>query len=263
MIIDFHVHCFIDELAPRALATLSGLSGLQPKTDGTVSGIKESMKKANINKSVVLSIATKPQQASKITQWASMIQSDSIIAFGSIHPDSDNWKNELSEICASGVKGIKFHPEYQEFFIDDPRMYPIYERAAELGLIMIFHAGADVGFQPPYHCMPDRMRHMVRDFKGAKIVAAHMGGYDRWNEVEEYLVGEDLYFDTSFSMPRLKEDQFIRMVKNHGFKKVLFGTDSPWGDQTEDLELLNKVKLPPEEMSAILGGNAANLLGLT
>lgn len=263
MVIDFHVHGFKDELAPRAIATLSEASGLQPSTDGTVSGIEASMKKANIDKSVVLSIATKPQQTQKITQWSSMIQSDSIIAFGSIHPDSDNWKNELSEICASGIKGIKFHPEYQKFFIDDPKIYPVYYRAAELGLIMIFHAGADVGFQPPYHCMPDRMKHMVRDFKGAKIVAAHMGGYDRWNEVEEYLVGEELYFDTSFSMPRLKEDQFMRMVKNHGYKRLLFGTDSPWGDQTEDLALIKNVKLPPEEMRAILGGNAAKLLGLT
>jgi len=263
VVIDFHVHGFTDELAPRAIAALSAGSGLQPRTDGTVSGIEASMKKANIYRSVILSIATKPHQTSNITRWSAALKNDSIIPFASIHPDSDNWKSELSEIYASGIKGIKFHPEYQNFFIDDPKMYPIYYKAAELGLIMIFHAGVDVGLQPPYHCMPDRMRHMVRAFNGAKIVAAHMGGYDRWNEVEEYLVGEELYFDTSFSMPRMGEEQFMRIVKNHGYKRLLFGTDSPWSDQAEDLALISSLKLSDEEKSAILGGNAAKLLGLT
>lgn len=263
MVIDFHVHGFTDELAPRAIAKLSAGSGLRPGTDGTVSGIMASMKKANIDKSVILSIATKPNQTSNITRWSAAIQSDSIVPFGSIHPDSDNWKSELTEIYDSGIKGIKFHPEYQNFFVDDPKMYPIYYKAAELGLIMVFHAGVDVGLQPPYHCMPDRMKRMVRDFKGAKIVAAHMGGYDRWNEVEEYLVGEDIYFDTSFSLSRMTQEQFMRIVKNHGYKRLLFGTDSPWSDQAEDLALISDLDLSDEEKSAILGENGAKLLGLT
>lgn len=263
MIIDFHVHCFPDEIAGRAVAALSEAAGLPLKSNGTVAGIKSSMKKAGVDKSVLLSIATKPQQTRKITQWASSVQDENIIAFGSIHPDYEDWKDELSRLCEAGIKGIKFHPEYQEFYVDDPKMFPIYEKAAELGLIMIFHAGVDLGFPGPYHCPPERMRHVVKAFQGAKIVAAHMGGYDNWDEVECCLAGEQLYLDTSFSLQKLGREQFLRIASKHGYDRLLFATDSPWGEQLEEVERLRSMTLPTDVIRAIFSGNAARLLGLT
>jgi predicted TIM-barrel fold metal-dependent hydrolase len=168
-----------------------------------------------------------------------------------------------SQLYRSGIKGIKFHPEYQEFYVDDPKMFPIYQKAAGLGLVMIFHAGRDLGFEPPYHCIPDRMRNVVREFPHAKIVAAHMGGYDYWDEVEKYLVGEPLYFDTSFSLQGMGREQFMRIGERHGFDKLLFATDSPWGEQSEELNRLRRLALPDDVLNAVLGGNAAKLLGLT
>lgn len=262
-VIDFHVHGFADDLAERAVEKLASVSKLTPSTDGTIRGIKASMKSAGVNKSVVLPIATKPQQTRKINQWAVSVQDEDIIAFGTVHPDYEDWECELQWLKASGIKGIKFHPEYQWFDVDDERMFPIYEKAAELGLIMIFHAGADIGFPPPYHCMPERLRNVVRSFPDAKIVAAHMGGYDSWNEVERFLVGESLYFDTSFSLHKMDREQFMRIGYMHGFERLLFATDSPWGSQHDELERLGKMGLPDEILEAILGGNAAKLLGLT
>ena len=263
MIIDFHVHCFPDELADRATAALSEAAGLPLRSNGTVAGIKASMKKAGIDKSVVLSIATKPQQTPNITQWAASVQDEDIITFSSIHPDDINWAYELQNIHNAGFKGIKFHPEYQMFYVDDPKMFPIYAKAAQLGLIMVFHAGGDLGFPGPYHCPPERMRRVVKKFPNAKIVAAHMGGYDNWDEVEKYLAGEHLYLDTSFSLQKLGRDQFLRIASKHGFDRLLFASDSPWGDQREDVERLRGMKLPNDGLEAVLGGNAARLLGLT
>lgn len=263
MIIDFHVHCFPDEIAERAVTTLSEAANLPLKSNGTVAGIKASMKKAGVNKSVLLSIATKPQQTHKITQWAASVQDENIIAFGSIHPEYEDWRDELSKLCEVGIKGIKFHPEYQDFYVDDPKMFPIYERAAELGLIIIFHAGGDLGFQAPYHCPPERMKRVVRAFPGAKIVAAHMGGYEYWDEVENCLAGEQLYFDTSFSLHEMGREQFFRIASKHGYDKLLFASDSPWGDQSEEVERMLGLMLPKDLSEAVLGGNAARLLGLT
>lgn len=263
MVIDFHVHCFADELADRAVSVLAEKSGLSPRSDGTVKGIRASMKKAGICKSVLLSIATKPQQTQKITQWALSVQDEDIIAFGSIHPECPDWKNELERLERSGIKGIKFHPEYQDFYVDDPKLFPIYEKAAELGLIIMFHAGVDLGYQPPYHCTPDRMKKVVKAFPGAKIVAAHMGGYDSWDEVERHLAGEPLYLDTSFSLYKMSREQFMRIAGVHGFDRLLFATDSPWKDQSEEIAQLRDMNLPDDALQAISGGNAAKLLGLT
>ncbi|HEX2945122.1 MAG TPA: amidohydrolase family protein [Clostridia bacterium] len=263
MVIDFHVHCFADELAQRAVAALEEVGGIPARSDGTVSGIRSSMKKAGVDKSVVLNIATKPQQTTKINQWAASIQADDIIPFGTLHPDFADWKAEMARICSDGLKGIKFHPDYQQFYVDDPKMFPIYEKAAEEGLVVIFHAGLDIGLPAPYHCTPDRLHKVVREFRGTSFVAAHMGGYRYWDDVERFLVGEDLYFDTSFGLGSMSRQQFDRIALQHGYDKLLFATDSPWEDQTEEVESIRSIMLPAGIEKAVLGENAAKLLGLT
>lgn len=263
MVIDFHVHCFDDEIAGKAIAALSEAGKIPPRTDGTLTGIRQSMKKAGIGKSVIMNIATKPRQVVKINRWAMSIASDDIISFGTVHPGFENWENELEIVHKAGLKGIKLHPDYQEFYVDSPEVFPIYEKASELGLVVLFHAGLDIGLQPPYHCTPRRMRNVVRAVPGARLVAAHMGGYDYWDEVERCLAGENLYFDTSYSLHKMSRGQFLRIAAKHGFDKILFGTDSPWRDQSEEVKRLLGIKLPQDAINAILGGNAARLLGLT
>ena len=263
MVIDFHVHCFPDKIAQRATESLAKAASLPLMSDGTVRGIKASMKKAGIDKSLILNIATKPSEIPSIIQWSSTIQDDEIIAFGSIHPDTSDWVEQLVAMREAGLRGIKFHPEYQSFYVDDPKMYPIYEKAADLGLVIIFHAGGDLGMPEPYHCTPNRMRQVLRAIPGAKMVAAHMGGFEYWDDVERYLVGEDIYFDTSFSLHEMSPEQFNRIYLEHGYEKLLFASDSPWGDQSTEVERIQSMELTAEARSAMMGGNAARLLGLT
>ncbi len=262
MIVDFHTHCFAETLAERAVASIALAADIKANSDGTVAGIRASMKKAGIDKSVLLNIATKPQQTSRINQWAISIQADDLIPFGTIHPDFGDWENELVRLQQAGIKGIKFHPDYQLFYVDDPKMFPIYEKAAQLGLIIIFHAGVDLGLPAPYHCPPQRMRQVVRAFPGAKLVAAHMGGYQYWDEVEHFLVGEELYLDTSFSLREMSAEQFSRILSGHGADRLLFASDSPWGSQSEEVERIQAMVLPDDVRQAILGGNAEKLLRL-
>ena len=92
MIIDIHTHCFPDEVAYKTIPILAENGGVNPSSDGTISGLKASMENANIQISVLQNIATKPRQTIPINRWAASVQSDSIISFGTIHPDFVDWK---------------------------------------------------------------------------------------------------------------------------------------------------------------------------
>jgi len=246
----------------KAITSLSEKAGIPAMLNGTLSDLKSSMEANRITGSVIFNIATKPSQTVKINNWAAQIQDESIISFGSIHPLYEDWKNELKRIKGLGLKGIKFHPEYQEFYVDDEAMFPIYELAFELGLVIAFHAGEDEGFNPPYHCTPERLDALLKRFKGGKIVAAHMGGYKYWDEVEKYLVGKDIYFDTSFAVGIMNSRQAKRIIYNHGYNKILFGSDSPWKDQGWSVQCIKNLCLGAEIEEAIFYKNAVGLLGL-
>ncbi len=260
IIIDFHTHCFPDKISARAVAALAERANTPPRLDGTVGDIRRSMKRVGVDASVVLSIATKPEQTENINNWSAQIQGNGIVAFGSIHPLYENWENELKRLRVLGLKGLKFHPDYQQFFVDDQNMYPIYEEIARLGLIMVFHCGVDIGLPSPYHCEPERLIKVIREFPKAKIVAAHMGGYACWDDVEKYLVGENVYLDTAYSLEKMDTNQLLRMVKNHDYRKILFATDSPWCDQEEEIDKLKRLYLDSDKYNAIIGNNAENLL---
>jgi len=262
MIIDIHTHCFPDNLAPRAIPLLAEKGGISPFTDGTVACLKNSMKKAGIDISVLLPIATKPEQTAGINRWVASVQNENIIAFGTIHPDYPDWKSEIEWLKETGIKGVKFHPDYQNFFVDDRKVYPIYEALAEAGMIMIFHAGVDLGYPAPYRCPPCRLRNVLDSFPGSLIIAAHMGGYKYTYQVEKHLVGKDIYFDTSYSFESLGNDGMENLIKHHGADRILFGTDSPWKDQQKEVSNIRSLNLKEDEKEQILGGNAARLLKL-
>lgn len=262
MVIDFHVHCFPDDLAERAITKLSGTAEVPARLNGTAADLRKSMAKAGIDLSVVQHIATKPSQTREINDWAASICSDGIHSFGTVHPDFPDWKNEISRIRSLGMKGIKFHPDYQEFLVDDPRMFSIYEWIFETGLIALFHAGSDSGFDPPYHCTPKRLAHVLDAFPEATIVAAHMGSNLMWDDVEKHLVGRKIYLDTSYSLNYMGETQFKRIVNDHGHDKILFASDSPWTDQSEELEAIRNTGLDKGVLKDILGNNAARILSI-
>jgi len=263
MIIDIHTHCFPDNLAPRAVPLLAEKGGISPFTDGTVACLKNSMKKAGIDFSVLQPIATKPEQTTGINRWAVSMQNGSIIAFGTLHPDYPDWKREIKWLWEAGIKGVKFHPDYQDFYVDDKKVFPIYEALAEAGMIMLFHAGKDIGYPPPYHCPPCRLRKVLDAFPGSIIIAAHMGGYENTYQVEKYLVGQDVYFDTSYSFDILGNGGMEKLIKQHGADRILFGTDSPWKDQEREVDNIRSLNLTEDEMEKILGGNAVRILKLS
>jgi len=264
-IIDFHTHCFPDELAARAIPELAARAGIRPSADGTVSGLLRSMNEAGITRSVVHSIATKPSQTVRINDWALSVmeQNENITAFGTIHPLFDGWKAEISRIAGLGFKGVKFHPEYQDFYVDDERCFPLYEKIFAEGMMILFHAGEDIGFPGPYHCMPEMLARVLDRFPEGIFIAAHMGGYRRYGEVVEQLAGRDnLYLDTSYCLGEMGCDMALRIISEHGTDRILFATDSPWKSQIELVGQLKALDMSDDDKKAVFSGNAVRLLRL-
>lgn len=262
MIIDFHTHAFPDKLAARAVGALSdSTGGLPPCTDGTVEGLRASMRAGGVDISVVANIATNPRQMRAVNDFAASINSEDLVAFGSVHPDAPDALDELSRIAELGLKGVKLHPEYQCFFVDDERMRPIYDKIGELGLITLFHAGGDLGFPGPYHCTPERMASALAWMKGP-VVAAHWGGMFMGEAVLQHLCGKEIWFDISFGQGVIPPSLARRIIDAHGADRLLFGTDTPWHAPGQELRMLEALELSCTEREKILSENARKLLNL-
>ena len=262
-IIDFHTHTFPDELAPLAIAALISNSPESINhTDGTLSGLKSSMRENGITCSVVLPVATKASQVSTINRNCKLLAGPGILPFGALHPEMENFHEEIDFLISNKIAGIKFHPEYQNFYIDSPKVFPIYEALSQAGLIVVFHAGMDPGPFTNDHVVPSMIRKVHKSFPDLLIVAAHMGGWKMWGEVNEYLCGLPVYFDTSAVSDEMSKDEFVKLVRLHGTEKILFGTDSPWFDQGGIRRWIEETSLTDDEKERIFYRNANELFSM-
>ncbi|KMQ52957.1 amidohydrolase family protein [Chitinispirillum alkaliphilum] len=263
-IIDFHTHFFPDDLAPKAIDHIVQTSpGAKNRTDGTLRGLHDSMKRARIDLSVTLQVATKPSHVRAINQQVAEAKADQlIIPFGSLHPLMQDSEKEIEYLRSNGIRGIKLHPEYQYFHIDDRSMYPIYEQLANAGLIVVFHTGKDPGPFTCDHALPGAVKRVHRDFPRLKMIAAHMGGWKLWEKVETELSGEEIWFDTSAVNEYMNREDFVRLCRKHGTERILFGSDTPWYDQKEAVEWIQSSSMSSYDIEKILYKNGSELLGI-
>ena len=264
-IIDFHTHVFPDEIAERAMKTLleegKKKHEVHAYLDGRLSSLLSSMDRNGIEKSVVCSIATKPSQFEPIIAWSGKIMTERILPFPSLHPDDRNFAGHISRIKDAGFKGLKFHPYYQDFGLDEERLFPIYEKISEKNLLVVMHTGFDLAFERKRICDPVKIVRVLDTFPDLKMVTTHLGAWEDWVEVEKHIVGKKIYMEISYALDILDKEQARRIILNHPKEYVLFGTDSPWTDHTTTLRLLKSLELGREREDLILRENAAALLG--
>lgn len=266
MLIDFHSHIFPDRIAQGALKSLSDsivkYQGVRYPhyTDGTLNGILKSMDQNGVDISVILPIATKPTQTDSIISFAKSIQGERIASFASLHPEQEDWQSILEGVAEFGFKGIKLHPEYQSFYIDSKRSLEILRKCEELGLYVTLHTGFDYGMPPPAHCQPDRLKRALEYVSGKYIIAAHLGAFANWDEVEKHLVGTDINFDTAFISKFISPEQCKRIILNHGADKILFGSDSPWQEPKRERDFILSLGLSKEYEDKIFYKNALKIL---
>ena len=242
MVIDFHTHIFPDALAARAIGGL---------------------KRAGVDYSLNLPIASRPKQVESINSFAISVNGrDGLFSLGGIHPLYENYREELKRIRAAGLIGVKLHPDFQGLFIDDEPMVELMEACRDLGLLVLVHGGMDVSFPHCHHCTPERIARILPRLEGLTLVLAHLGGYNYLDDVERLLVGKDLYLDTSFTLGRFGREQILRIIRNHRPDRLLFGTDSPWDDQQSAVSAVKDLPIDASLKDKILYENAAGLLKL-
>lgn len=263
--IDYHTHIFPDKLAKPAMDALAAESGdYRPVTDGTLKSLLESMERANISASLVANIATKPSQMMPILEFCKQIKSDRIHPFVSFHPSNDTYDVEemLGDAHQFGIRGVKLHPMYQNFDIDDKYMYGFYELIAGMGLQIMFHTGYDMAFPGNTQGDVERVRKTANWFKDLTIVCTHVGGWKQWDRIACLRDCRNVYTETSLTLTEIPDEEFVKALSFFDEDRVLFGSDSPWADQKEMVERTLRLKIPDRMKEKIMWRNAGRLLGL-
>jgi hypothetical protein len=265
MIIDVHTHAFNPKIAERAISGIEAHSGITPYTRGLVNQLTDRFDEWGVDMGVMLSIATKPSQQQVINDWAAQINRENsrIIAFGSVNPFAKDATDEIARIKSLGLRGVKLHPDYQHFMADDPIVDDIYDCLEESGLALMLHAGFD-SFSPDLlHAPPERILNVIKRHPKLRLIVAHLGGNERWEDVYDVLagVGEEVYFDTSFTS-RCPDELMKKIIEKHGADRILLGSDCPWESTQRMIEKLLRLRLGDGETDKILGENAAHLFDL-
>ncbi|MGE4560132.1 MAG: amidohydrolase family protein [Desulfobulbus sp.] len=261
-IIDIHTHAFPDGIARIAIPVLEREGNIKAYRNGTVADLLDSMDQGGVERSVVCSIATRPEQFQPILKWSKEIRSDRIIPFPSLHPEDPDLLDHLQILHDEGFKGVKMHPYYQDYFLDDANLFALYERMSELGMILVIHAGYDIAYPRIRRADPQRILDVCRQFPQLKMIATHLGGWDEWEDVRTLLTGEPIYMEISFALDFLDQIRLRDILLNHPPEYLLFGTDCPWTDQATTLKMLSKLGLPDSLFAMMVSGNARRLLNL-
>ncbi|HEY8419014.1 MAG TPA: amidohydrolase family protein [Clostridia bacterium] len=263
MVVDFHTHCIDKNLYAKTFAEISSERKVYPSFDGSIDGLLRSMENAGIDRSVVANFAPDSKTTVKINDFAiKCAKYKELIPFGSIHPDYADYKAEIDRLADQKIKGLKFHPHYQSFALDDSKMMDIYDYALSKGMVLLFHMGKSNTNNSDY-ASPKRLSALIDAFNTPKIVAAHMGGIQEYREdFEKYILGRTVSFETSCSFTLMKPKDIEFILNNHNNEYILFGTDSPWAYQSDELLQYYSFNIPSEKLEMILGGNAKRLLGI-
>lgn len=264
MYIDIHTHAFHPKIAHKAVDHLNSFYSITCSGDGTIANLLEREQQAGLEKCVVLCAATAPAQVIPANNYAISLQREhpeQVIAFGTVHPAYDNWEKELVRLKAAGIRGIKLHPDFQSFWLDDPRLLPIFE-AAQRDFVFEIHIGDKTTPDKNPSC-PYKLASILRQFPGIRVIAAHFGGYRMWSHALEVFSGnnfENLWFDTSSTTPFASPELAHKLLNTFPRERILFGTDWPLYDPVEELQRLQSLGgLSDSEMEVIMS-NASALL---
>ena len=238
MTLDIHAHAFHPKIAEKVLQQLEDHYGIAPVGTGLVEDLLFRLDAAGIDRAAVHAAATAPAQVIPANNWSIELARTHprLIPFGTIHPGFADFETELDRLEAAGIKGIKIHADFQGFRLDDPALFPILEAVGNR-FVALFHVGDRLPPELNPSC-PAKLAVIRRQFPGLTIIAAHLGGYLHWAEALEHLAGQDVFLDTSSSLPFIEAGLLRAILDKHPPERILFGSDYPLFDPGQELESL-------------------------
>ncbi|MBR7116799.1 MAG: amidohydrolase family protein [Clostridia bacterium] len=261
-IIDAHAHIYPEKIAAKATSTIGVFYDIEMEMPaGTAERLIEDGTRAGISRYVVHSVATTAHQVRSINDFIKreVDAHPEFIGFITLHQDLsyEEIVNEVDIAIENGMHGIKLHPDFQKFNIDDEVAEKFY-RAAEGKLPILLHMGDDrYEYSKPY-----RLVNMAKKYPRVNFIAAHFGGYKCWEDSPLYKGLDNIYFDTCSSLPFITPEHAKSLIDMFGADRFFFATDFPMWDAKTELERFNKIPLSDKEREMILSKNIKRLLGI-
>ena len=261
-IIDAHAHIYPEKIAAKATDTIGVFYDIKMEMPaGTAERLIEEGSKAGVSRYVVHSVATTAHQVRSINEFIrrECEAHPEFIGFITLHQDLSEEEiiAEIDFALANNLKGIKLHPDFQKFNIDDPAAEKFY-RAAEGKLPILLHMGDD----RYEYSKPARLAKMAKKYPNVNFIAAHFGGYRCWSDAPVYKGLDNVYFDTCSSLPFISTEMAKELIDMFGADKFFFATDFPMWDAVAELERFNQISLTDSEREMILSGNIKKLLNI-
>lgn len=257
-VFDIHAHIYPDNIAERAVRNISqSYDDFPVQNDGTLKTLMAELDRAGTTRAAIHSVATTPRQVGSINRFvleSAAAHPGRLIPFATLHPDTPDLEDTVDEIVKAGFRGVKLHPEFQGFKVDDKRALRLFDTLAGR-LPVLLHCG-------DFRCdnsVPERIKHMLEQIHGLDLVCAHLGGWTTWEISAIELRGVDVWVDTSSSLYVLDPPTATAIVKSYGVERVLYGTDYPMWHADEELERFMTMRLTDDEREDILWNNHLRL----
>lgn len=259
-IIDIHTHIYPEQIAVKAADSIRDFYGIYGgEMDGTAATLLERCRQAGIGRQVILPVAVRPDRVRSINDFIlhQAEEHGSFIPFGTVHAAMEGVGEETERLLGLGIKGIKLHPDFSRFGLDDERLFPMYE-VIRGKIPVIFHMGDKrYDWSHPY-----RLRSLLRQFPDLQVIAAHFGGYSMYEIAYAYLYDTDCVMDISSSMMFMEPGVAEKYINIYGAERMAYGTDYPLWDPVTEVEAFQKLKLTDEQFDQIAHKTAERILGL-
>ncbi len=254
--IDCHDHIYHPRLASRAVKGVGQFYDVPMQCGGTTDELVRIAQNSPIKRFVVNSVAMNAKSVRKLNDFVASqcAGHEEFVGLGTLHPDlePEEVKEEIEYIISLGLKGIKLHPDTQQFNADDDRAMVLYE-AIEGRLPLLIHAG-DHRYDTSH---PRRIARIAESFPDLTMVAAHFGGWSIFEEAVPYMTKLSCYMDISSVMPFMDDKRVVELIRLYGADRLMFGSDFPMWDPVKEYEHFMSLPLTDEEREKILWKNAA------
>jgi predicted TIM-barrel fold metal-dependent hydrolase len=259
-IIDIHTHVYPRKVATAAVESIKEFYRLEgTDMDGTAPSLIQRGREAGVSRFVLLPVANRAGQVSTINNFiAGQVQeNDCFIGLGAVHAEMEDMASEVDRIAELGLRGIKIHPDFQKFPIDDPRLFPVYETVRGK-MPVLFHMG-----DPRYdYSHPARLRRVLELFPGLEVIAAHLGGYSMYETARELLQDTDCVMDISSSVVFLDPGMPEKYINHYGAERIAFGSDYPMFDPFREVNNFLQFRLTDAQKEQIAYKTAERILKL-
>ncbi|HAL18219.1 MAG TPA: hypothetical protein DCO86_01130 [Spirochaetaceae bacterium] len=262
-VINAHVHIYPDKIAQKAASSIGAFYGVHIEHDGTIASLLKENKEMGIDKCLVHSVATTVHQVASINGfiYEQTRLHDEFIGFMTLHPDmsKEEIKDEVDKCIGLGLCGVKLHPDCQGFYVDEKRAAKIYDAIAGKMPVLIHMGDARYDYSSVSRLIP-----ILNDYEQLQVIAAHFGGYQRWDEVGLYHKAKhsNFHFDTSSSLYYLSKEKALGFIRDFGVEKFFFGTDFPMWPAKDELKRMDSLGLPDAEREMVMGKNLERFLRL-